>query len=157
MGDTETKSTSPLRFDRSPLNNFNLISQIDILNKTMQELVARVYVIEKKMDSQDQIIFKEIKSIKKSINTLSQNMNMDPRKKSLKEWMENKVQLPEFYDLFIENAIDDLETVKLLTKEELKEIGIQKIGHLKKILREITFLNQKQNGIDEGKENTFHL
>ena len=85
------------------------------------------------------------------MNKLSEKLNMNPKRQKFKAWLEQKVELPQFYDLFIENAIEDLSTVQSLTKEELKEIGIDKIGHLKKIMSCIAELDRHN---DEGKGTT---
>lgn len=40
----------------------------------------------------------------------------------------------EYYELFLNQGIDSMELVRSLSDEELKQIGIQKLGHRKKIL-----------------------
>merc|ERR1712176_236268 len=65
-----------------------------------------------------------------------QNENMKYRKKmELKDWLEHDLELSEYYQLFIDEGIDDLQTLKLLNYEQLKEIGVKKLGHRLKILQ----------------------
>eukprot|EP01083_Nonionella_stella_P270765 917031_1 len=59
----------------------------------------------------------------------------------LKSWFDEKVQLPQYYQVFVENGIDKLSILKLVTINELNEMKITKIGHRIKILHEIEKLN----------------
>eukprot|EP01084_Bolivina_argentea_P254227 427370_1 len=76
-------------------------------------------------------------------------VNEDPPdskdKQDVKVWLETKVKLPQYYGLFIENGLETLNIIQLLTKQELDEIGIKKIGHRLQILNEIQKLKQKQD------------
>ena len=58
----------------------------------------------------------------------------------VKDWLCDLVKLPQYFDLFIENGYDDLETLSDLTMEELEHIGIEKRGHRKKILKHAMIL-----------------
>eukprot|EP01083_Nonionella_stella_P294102 1000026_1 len=52
---------------------------------------------------------------------------------SVKEWLESQVKLSQYYDTLILNGYDTLEIISAITeKSELEEIGINKIGHIKK-------------------------
>ena len=73
---------------------------------------------------------------------------MDPEKQKLKTWLEDKVGLPQYFDIFIDAGIEDLATASLLTMETIKGMGIDKIGHQMKILNGIVKL--KEN--DQPKE-----
>ena len=57
------------------------------------------------------------------------------------EWLENVVKLPQYFDVFIKNGFEDLESICDITKDELTQINITKLGHQKKIIREIQKLN----------------
>ncbi len=58
----------------------------------------------------------------------------------LRIWFCNQLKLPEYYDLFLEYGIDNLNMVKLLTMNELDEMNI-KMEHKVLILLEICQLN----------------
>ena len=60
---------------------------------------------------------------------------------AFRKWMENTLKLPEYTALFIENGIENLNVVRMLTVTELNQIGISKIGHRMQILRAISMLN----------------
>ena len=65
------------------------------------------------------------------------NNDMDQKKQKLKLWLKDKVGLPQYFDIFLKNGIDELSTAVLLDKITLKEIGIDKIGHQMRILNEL--------------------
>lgn len=56
----------------------------------------------------------------------------------LRKWLVEKVELPQYFDVFIEKGYDDVDMIEnTLTDQDLIEIGIEKIGHRKKILWDI--------------------
>lgn len=64
---------------------------------------------------------------------------------SVKEWLSG-LQLPgEYLDLFVKDGFDDLEAVRLITNDDLVEIGIQKTGHRKKVMHWVENENRKYN------------
>ena len=58
-------------------------------------------------------------------------------------WMVNTVKLPQYTDLLIENGFDSLEMFLNLNIEDLKMMGILKLGHQKKILAEVRKLEEE--------------
>eukprot|EP01084_Bolivina_argentea_P079842 144729_1 len=69
-----------------------------------------------------------------------------------KKWLSETVHLSEYYQLFVANAVDTLDIVKLVSFDGLKhEIGIYKYGHLLKIFQEIQKLKslKKQSRIEK--------
>eukprot|EP01095_Lingulamoeba_sp_RSL-Kostka_P006105 TRINITY_DN1888_c0_g1_i3.p1 TRINITY_DN1888_c0_g1~~TRINITY_DN1888_c0_g1_i3.p1 ORF type:complete len:329 (-),score=45.75 TRINITY_DN1888_c0_g1_i3:20-1006(-) len=58
----------------------------------------------------------------------------------VKLWLKN-INLPDYYDVFIFNGFDNIETIKTLSITDMKEIGIKKLGHLKKLEFEINNLD----------------
>eukprot|EP01084_Bolivina_argentea_P234736 395163_1 len=87
---------------------------------------------------------KQIKQIQKDINKNNNNVSLSD-KKQLKLWFTNVVKLPEYFDIFIEQGFEDLQSVKYVTANELELMGISKIGHKMKLLRFIAKLNENQN------------
>ena len=49
-------------------------------------------------------------------------------------WLRDIVGLPQYIDCFVDEAVMDFETVKSCNKQDLREIGITKLGHIKRIL-----------------------
>ena len=61
----------------------------------------------------------------------------------LKYWLSNIVELPDYYDLFIQNGYETLELVKEIEdKQKLRDIGIVYKGHQYVILAEIWKLKE---------------
>jgi len=56
---------------------------------------------------------------------------------ALKAWFQNQVKLGQYFDVFVENGLEDMQIVSDLTDNELNLIGVTKLGHRKKILSEI--------------------
>merc|ERR1712129_311736 len=113
------------------------------LNATEDELPKR---------SKSSIHLQSKKKLKKR-NSVSpkKTAKASPKKKVVKEeetktlsvqkWL-NKIGLPQYEQLFIENGLDDMMFVKNIKNGEiLKEIGIAKIGHRYHIVAEIEKLN----------------
>ena len=63
--------------------------------------------------------------------------------------MVNTLKLPEYTDVFIENGIENLNVVRMLTQTELNQIGISKIGHRMQIMRAISMLNGNGMSMDQ--------
>eukprot|EP01083_Nonionella_stella_P114948 340268_1 len=56
-------------------------------------------------------------------------------------WMNDTVKLPEYTHVLLENGYDDMQMVKDLTVEDLQDIGINKLGHARKIVKFAKKLN----------------
>ena len=52
----------------------------------------------------------------------------------IRMWLENTVQLPQYYRLFIKHGYDDLECVSKLKLHDLKQMGISKVGDQTRIM-----------------------
>ena len=58
-----------------------------------------------------------------------------------KMWLCNKVGLSKYYHLFVENGFDNLNIIKFLNIDDLKNIGIEDKGHRVRISLDIALLN----------------
>jgi len=58
-------------------------------------------------------------------------------------WFRDTLRLPQYIDLFESEGFDELETLADLTDSDLKELGINKMGHRKKILKAVKMLNDQ--------------
>ena len=63
----------------------------------------------------------------------------------IQKWLKDIVGLPQYYGLFRQQGIDDIDTVKLLTIDSLWNLGIDKVGHITKLIHCIAKLNHNQN------------
>ena len=53
----------------------------------------------------------------------------------LREWIENKMGLPQYFELLMDNGFEDLESLKDITMEHLREMGIEEMGHRLKLMK----------------------
>ena len=63
--------------------------------------------------------------------------NLNESELEVYTWLNNVVELPQYFELFVKDGYDEMETVMEMNDEELQEIGIDKKGHRKRILRHI--------------------
>lgn len=64
------------------------------------------------------------------------------KRAQVRYWLERVVGCGEYYDMFMEHGLDDIDLVRTLSMEELDALGfVSKLGHRKKILRAIDQLN----------------
>jgi len=129
----------------------SLTKDMKSMQFTLESVQLRMNREEKK--EQDQDLRKEIEEIKKTLEGLSapksENKGSSEREAMVK-WMQCTVKLPEYVGVFIENGIENLNVVRLLTETELKQIGISKIGHRMQIRSEISKLNGNDNRYGYG-------
>eukprot|EP01083_Nonionella_stella_P300707 1028071_1 len=53
----------------------------------------------------------------------------------LKKWLSLVVKLPQYFEILLANGYDDLEAVAEVTFDELERIGMNKMGHRKKMMK----------------------
>eukprot|EP01084_Bolivina_argentea_P018105 33758_1 len=131
----------------------SLSSRMDEMTNLMTTLQQKVNDIELRLNEEQKnddkidkvMIMKELNLIKQNMKVLSKNNNINPEQQRLKAWLQNTVKLPQYYDLFLQNGIDELSVVALIDKETLKEMGIDTIGHQIKILDKAKQLKQNNN------------
>ena len=77
------------------------------------------------------------------------HINEDTKRKKermkIAEWLANIVRLPQYYEMFMDQGFDDFEIIADITLNDLKEMGIDKIGHRKQILKYATKLKKSVN------------
>lgn len=115
----------------------SVASRIDSVEKMLKELnkklsVLTEYVVRGKSENNP---FGQ-----KEIGIHSEYIEDEKEDNELKQWMKNEVKLP-YYRLFKGHGFEDLESIRYITVNELKEMKIDKVGHRMKLLREIAKLN----------------
>eukprot|EP01084_Bolivina_argentea_P107176 191646_1 len=97
----------------------SLTIKVDKIMKTMQTLQQQVNNMQLRMnedeknDTDNNIdkLFKEVQSLKQTVNQLSLSNKLNPQQQKLKSWLENKCKLPQYFDVFIKNGIDEIPVV----------------------------------------------
>merc|ERR1719229_1447124 len=85
-------------------NNVDVV--IMNLSKRMDQMEKRLN--EEQKEDKMETMMNEMKSLKQAMSELAAKTNANPKAEALKAWLENKVGYPQYYDLFIENGIEDL-------------------------------------------------
>eukprot|EP01084_Bolivina_argentea_P264724 448528_1 len=90
--------------------------------------------------------FKDTKTISKTVTQIElQKHNNNAHDVEIKEWFINNVKLPEYYQIFKDNGFERLSVIKTMSESDLKEIGIDKLGHRRAIMTAIQqYLNTSQ-------------
>ena len=141
MKEKEGSGTTPLneRINKIEDSLSELQESVKQIAKQMNDLQSKFSEESKNQDTMD--IEKEIQSLKEEIKMLKEKNNINVQE--VKNWVTNTVELPQYIDLFIENGLDDINIIKHIGMNELKQIGIDKIGHSIKIMTEIEKLNRE--------------
>jgi len=123
--------------------------QDDILEELTKEIDGIRDEIDKKSpnhnNGDDDLYYNlknDILKIQKQVATLNKmkgiTLNGDKElndKERVQKWLKDKVKLPQYYELFIHQGFDDLESIADVTKDDLSQMGIDKVGHQRKILK----------------------
>eukprot|EP01083_Nonionella_stella_P051150 135833_1 len=74
---------------------------------------------------------------------VQQVINKEKNCELVKEWLIAQVELPQYYDILVDNGYDSVNIIKEITDEkELEAIGIVMKGHLLKLIKEIERLRE---------------
>eukprot|EP01084_Bolivina_argentea_P033828 62540_1 len=124
-----------LCFDAFVFRQTQIVLNLPQLHEYFRDFITQqyqnVYVIEEKENKE---------SIRDDVEFKQKDAQIPENE--VKLWLTNIVKLPAYYSLFEEDGWVELDDVKTLTDDKLKEIGIKKGGHRNKILRKINELNK---------------
>lgn len=135
------------------INMLNVTQQIKNISNLIQNINFNL------QQKQNKIV-----NLQKDIDKIKNKLEIDDdeeeeNKNNLYSWLKNDVNLfDEYYDIFIQNGLDDMTTVCALTDKELDLIGIHKIGHKIKIIQEINKykLSQMEQEQDDDNAHSYH-
>lgn len=103
-------------------------------------LIKRNYLRQKSTSETSNKYFvsntQEMNKPKKERNEETKEMKMEKSNcRELKDWLTNIVKLPKYYNAFVDNGFDDLSfVIGMIREQDLIMIGIDKVGHRRKIL-----------------------
>merc|ERR1719295_1920265 len=118
---------------------------MEMMQNTMRMIQNRMDEEEKENDNNLQQQIDDMKETLKRM-TVKMSVNEENTEEAVfKKWVVDTLKYPEYFELFVENGVDTLNVAKLLTKSELKMIGINKIGHQLKIMEGIQALKQNED------------
>lgn len=125
----------------------NITTMLDSLNTQIENITCQLDRDSDKNEIYDQHLSFEMKdnnndSIKSNkLNNKLVNISKEEKQKQVKYFLNDILEMNEYYQLFIDNGLDDMDIIITLTMDELEQLGIKKIGHRKKIKQEIDNLN----------------
>eukprot|EP01084_Bolivina_argentea_P103440 185274_1 len=144
------------------IDNVSVSSLTKMISKLQNEVnILRSYVFEEKKNDNDadskitNVTF-ELLSLREKYKLLHQKIETIEKKEKhgkasqkeiLRLWLKETVGLEEYFYVLVKNGFDGMESVKMLTMNELNVLGIDKMGHRMKILKYIAKLNQKKSNI----------
>eukprot|EP01084_Bolivina_argentea_P104478 187069_1 len=120
--------------------NWNKII-IDHEDNVMKNMNERLNELEEQVKKQS-VIIKQLKEIKQRDydEKESNNFNDVHNGNKIKKWLNDVVKLPQYLHVFIKDGFYDLNDVKLMKNDDLKEIGVNKLAHRLRILQQINVL-----------------
>ena len=130
-----------LMFDKNEIIHLKITKCVDLL-------IIPKNANQKKLKSF--AIYKDITKLKNKVN-VEKSDNIDDEKKNdqkekkeekilnvkqqkFKQWICDELDLSEYYNLFLKNGFDDIDVVKLLDDNDLKQLGIDKKGSRMKLM-----------------------
>ncbi len=95
----------------------------------------------------------EFNKMQQQINTLVElqsdrirnNDKSESEMDKVRIWMNDIVKLPQYSEIIIQNGYDDMESVADIILEDLCSMGVEKIGHRRKIIKNAKKLKEKKN------------
>ena len=127
--------------DRYPNNNNGSDEDIKIIKPSEH---VRVYG---HGDGHHQSRSKSMKRMKNKSRDMRQDMNFQgermTQKETFRRWLTNHVKLPQYYEVFVENGVEDFHMVMDMTINELRMIGVHTKKHQLQIQKEITKLRNQ--------------
>mmetsp|Transcript_52193 Transcript_52193/g.86367 ORF Transcript_52193/g.86367 Transcript_52193/m.86367 type:complete len:310 (-) Transcript_52193:110-1039(-) len=131
--------------------------RLNTLSKQMRVLMRSVKQIESTLQTiRHEMIGDYVDERKESVQMAHHRSNVQEsvdqkERMELKAWLANAVKLPEYFLLLVENGVDTLEVMQMMDNQTLDAIGIHKIGHKMRILKEVSALiRANSNDVDEG-------
>ena len=111
-----------------------------LMEKEMNELRQQIITLQdqlKILNNSNQMNSNQMNFKKWNMSDMNKmnNNNTTDHKQSFEKWWTNHIQLPQYYDIFVNAGYDSLVANSALTDEELKELGVDKKGHRIKILK----------------------
>ena len=133
----------------------SVASNIESNSKSIKQIQSELSQMTKRIEDIHLLMTEEKKDdgldeMRKKMETMEQNiqniMNMksesnnkqNSKQEAVKKWLKDKVELPQYFDVFIENGFESLDIIKeIQSEQDLNQMGIDKLGHKRKIMKEI--------------------
>ena len=117
------------------------------MTDTLQAIERRLdHVEEQKSEDANGVLQKQIDDVQKRVDRLLSGGSVysESEEDQFRQWIEETVGLPQYFDMFVENGVERLSVVMMFTVKELEMVGINKIGHRLQLSKAIDTLNQSK-------------
>ena len=106
------------------------------------EILAQIAALTQQMG----VLQQEFAVLKESENKDGdEEVQEQPEAEKLRKWMRDEVKLPRYFNVLKDNGFDNMESLQDLTSWDLKEMGIDKMGHRRRIMRNVNMLRAGSN------------
>eukprot|EP01084_Bolivina_argentea_P051116 94009_1 len=114
--------------------------KLDVL-KQIKEIQNDIVMLKK--DKELNVINEELNKINNSLDNMLKmrvSVNNNEMYSVVYVWLKDKVKLPQYYGVLIDNGFDSFESIMEIEMNDLIQIGIHKLGHRKLILKHVRSL-----------------
>ena len=151
---TTQNKENEAKFNKLQIDRMN---DMDTMNKKFQSLMDKLERIELRLTvsakKQNDVIERmeeyqrkndeEMAKMKEEMERLSlmdgydddEDNKEQSEEEKVRAWMEETVKLGQYAQVLIDNGFDEMESLMDITMEELEEMGVDKMGHRKKIFK----------------------
>ena len=152
--EAQEQRINALTMQLAQMQNYNLLiqelnSKIAMIVNTIKEKAVMDNKTDNQLSVNQSYMMNQINELKSQMETMAAIQTEEKEEsetKQLKNFFSKILKL-DYYQMFVDDGYDDLESIMNLKEEDLEKIGVVKNGHKKKIIREIQKLveqNQEQ-------------
>merc|ERR1712003_482107 len=129
MGNTKIQKLADLLTKTLQVNKRN-DQNIKMLNNRLKQLSKNGGSDHQALQSKIDLLQREVSTLKQSDLTLItstsdvNNLSAEDKLKMLQSFLEKEVKLKDFFDNFVQNGFEPIESLYDVTMDDLKEIGI---------------------------------
>eukprot|EP01083_Nonionella_stella_P173499 598666_1 len=105
------------------------------VNTNMQNIQNQMKQLENMQNVQNQMMTNVLSHILQNDDDSEHDDDEDmiPETEELRKWFDNVLKLPQYFQIFVDNGFEDLDSISDMTMDDLTQIKITKLGHQKKL------------------------
>ena len=108
----ETADTS-LSANEMTLRMHQMCAKLDAMQSNIEAL-------ERKMDERLRNNEKQLKAMRREVEQMAAQRIWSPEQQKVRSWLERQVKLPQYFQLFVDNGLSDMDVARLIDKDALK-------------------------------------
>eukprot|EP01084_Bolivina_argentea_P125326 222063_1 len=118
--------------DQLKIQQMQMTAMQNQINDLNSKILNMSFILENTLQKQNLSIHSNVEKINEQQNSTEIQTT---QKNHLYDWLNDIVNLPQYYSVFINSGFDDLNSLIDLTMDEMSQIGIFKLGHKKKLMK----------------------